>query len=418
MLRSETRERLRALIREIESRPAPVPLPARPIVPQASREDAPPLEGATRRATSAGACTYREVRYPLDEYMVGRQPLASIRRAAAPALATLAPDVDVPRASPEDLLFLDIETTGLGGAGAMAFLVATGRVEGATFVLRQYLAHSPAEEGALLDALLEDARLDQDPILVTYNGRAFDTPFIDGRATMHRRRAGFDSLAHIDVLLPARAFYRGWLQSCRLATIESEILGLTRPSADVDGAEVPAWYFRYLRTGDMRFVQPIASHNLLDVVALAALTGRLAELVSGPPPCGAEALGLARLRGLDDARATSALCVARASLPDGVLRDEASWLLALRLKRAGEHAAALPLWSELAGRASPWRLAALEELAKHLEHRERDLPAAHEAVLRALAVLEPLPPTESNARVRRAFRYRLARLTSKLGRDS
>jgi uncharacterized protein YprB with RNaseH-like and TPR domain len=413
VLRAETRERLRALISDIESRPAPTPRIAAP-----PTEGLPPLEGIARRSTPNGVCSYREVRYLLDEHVVGRQPLASIRRADALALGTLAPDIDLTGASLEDLLFLDIETTGLGGAGAIAFLVATGRVEGATFVLRQYLAHSPAEEGALLDALLEDARLEEDPILVTYNGRAFDAPFIDGRATMHRRRAGFDSLAHVDILVPARAFYRGWLPSCRLATIESEILGLTRPSADVDGAEVPAWYFRYLRTGDMRFVQPIASHNLIDVVALAALTGRLAELVSGPPPCGAEALGLARLRGLDSARVTTALHAARATLPDGPLRGEASWLLAQRLKRGGARDQALDLWRELVEHPGPWRLAAFEEMAKHLEHRARDVRAAHEAVVCALAVLGRLPSTESTERQIRAFRYRLARLTSKLGLDS
>ena len=36
---------------------------------------------------------------------------------------------EVGDAALEDLLFLDIETTGLGGAGAMAFLVAIARVE-------------------------------------------------------------------------------------------------------------------------------------------------------------------------------------------------------------------------------------------------------------------------------------------------
>ncbi|MSP22325.1 MAG: hypothetical protein EXR66_04815 [Dehalococcoidia bacterium] len=146
---------------------------------------------------------------------------------------------------------------------------------GATLRMRQYLAESPAEEGLLLDALLSDIRESiADPVLVTYNGRAFDAPMLDGRATLHRRRAGFASRRHIDMLPPARHLYKGWLPSCRLAEVEAHILGVTRPSADVDGAEVPAWYFRFLRSGDMRFVEPIASHNLLDVLSLAALLGR------------------------------------------------------------------------------------------------------------------------------------------------
>ena len=95
-------------------------------------------------------------------------------------------------ASQPKVLFLDIETTGLGGAGAMVFLVTTGRVEpcpdapGAEtrtdeFVLRQYLAPSPAEEGVLLARLVADCIGAPRPLLVTYNGRGFDWPLIEAR---------------------------------------------------------------------------------------------------------------------------------------------------------------------------------------------------------------------------------------------
>ncbi len=317
------------------------------------------------------------------------------------------------------LLFLDIETTGLGGAGAMVFLVAIGHVEDGVLRMRQYLAESPAEEGALLEALVEDVHASiPSPILVTYNGRTFDAPMLDARATMHRRRFGFDSLPHVDVLPPARTLYRGWLPSCRLLDVESRVLGVTRPSADVDGAEVPAWYFRYLRSGDMRFVEPIASHNLLDVLSLAALTGRIAALVRGAEhPRGTEALGVARL--LASRAPDRAIALLEDAAPgDAPRRADLVWLLASLLKRQGRHEHAVPLWQELADQPGPWSVRALEELAKFCEHRSRDLQLAVDHVDQALTRIATVSsPFEADGRAAAAFRHRRERLTLRLDRE-
>ena len=40
---------------------------------------------------------------------------------------------------PRDFLFVDTETTGLGGAGSMVFLAGVARFEGSLLRLRQYL---------------------------------------------------------------------------------------------------------------------------------------------------------------------------------------------------------------------------------------------------------------------------------------
>ncbi len=422
--RFDVRERLRQLIRQIETRPAPSPAPRGTRAPAASlrstRPTVAPLDGAVRRETASGPMTYREEPFVVDEYLVGTQPLASLRHVGADELRVLSSDLEhsgTDAQALERLLFLDIETTGLGGAGAMVFLVAMAHIEGGTLRMRQYLAETPAEEGALLDALLEDiAASVDDPILVTYNGRTFDAPMLDGRATLHRKRAGFESLPHLDALGPARALYRGWLPSCRLAEVEARILGVTRPSADVDGAEVPAWYFRFLRSGDMRFVEPIASHNLLDVLSLAALTGRLASLLrGGEEPRGAEGLGLGRLLARRDPhRAIAALQQAEATPGTAGDRREVLWLLGRLQKRHGFHEEAVPLWRELAGDPGAWSLRAHEELAKFYEHRAGDLPQAALVVERALRELGGSAVVDE--RSRGAFRHRLERLTSRMNR--
>ena len=392
-LRAQRRERLRALIRGIESQPprsAQDGAAGAGVSPAVSALDA-LLPGIERRETAAGACTYRERRYPLS-HTVGEQPLAELRHARGDALALLAPGEGLDGAHPEELLFLDIETTGLGGAGAIAFLVATGRLERGTFVLRQYLAQSPAEEAALLEALIEDAAVGaRDPALVTYNGRAFDAPMLDGRATMHRRRAGFEALRHVDLLPPARLAYRGLLESCRLAVVEAELIGLRRPHDDVPGAEVPAWYFRYLRDGDARWLLPLMAHNELDVLALGGLLARLAAALAGArEPRGREALAvgrlLARRRRHDAARPH--LRRALRDLPPSAAREEALARLAALYKAAGRRDLAEPLWRELASEAGPRALRSQVELAIYYEHHLRDFARASDAVERALAAVQ------------------------------
>lgn len=420
----DVRQRLRELIREIESRPTSVvrPREVNVPVPEPHTVGPPvaPLAGATRRDTESGRMTYREQSFAIDEYVVGSQPLASLRHIGSDELRVLSSDLEHDGTDTEALgrlLFLDIETTGLGGAGAMVFLVAMAHLDGKALRMRQYLAESPAEEGALLDALLEDISASiADPILVTYNGRSFDAPMLDGRATLHRRRAGFESLPHLDALGPARALYRGWLPSCRLAEVEARVLGVTRPSADVDGAEVPAWYFRFLRSGDMRYVEPIASHNLLDVLSLAALTGRLASLLrGGEEPRGGEGLGLGRLLARrDPERAIAALQRAAEAPTTAGDRREVLWLLGRLHKRQGAHEQSVPLWHELAHGPGSWSLRAHEELAKFYEHRARDLPQAAVLVERALDGLTGRGTADE--RSRQAFRHRLQRLTSRMNR--
>ena len=414
-LQAETRERLRALIREIESRPSP---PPRNIEPAARASIVHPWGGATRREVTSGWLTYREERFDLDTYDVGGQPLTSLRHAGGDVLGFLSRDAEAADAGIEELLFLDIETTGLGGAGAMVFLVGVAHLEGSTLRMRQYLAESPAEEGPLLDALLSDIREAlSDPVLVTYNGRAFDAPMLDGRATLHRRRAGFESLRHIDLLPPARHLYRGWLPSCRLAEVESRVLGVTRPSADVNGAEVPAWYFRFLRSGDMRFVAPIASHNLLDVLSVVALLGRVASFLEGAEhPEAHEALGVGRLLGQRAPdRAMRAYEGAIEDLGETPARLEALWRLSLLHKRNGTFEDAARCWRELVRQPGPWSLRAHEELAKFLEHRVRDLPSAAAVVQGALGRLDAgASHLTSGDRWRWALQHRLDRLTSRL----
>ncbi|MDA0815845.1 MAG: ribonuclease H-like domain-containing protein [Chloroflexi bacterium] len=350
-----------------------------------------------RRETAAGACWVIEERFELA-HEVGWQPLHEIEHLAGDTLSLLAPDEGAEDASLGELVFLDIETTGLGGAGALAFLVAAGRFEGAgdnqAFVLRQYLATSPPEEAAVLRALLDDYEIQSgDAVLVTYNGRTFDAPMLDERATMHRHRAGFDALRHVDLLPPVRTGLRGVLASCRLSMVETEVLRLTRPSHEVAGAEVPAHYFRYLRTQDARWLAPVVEHNALDVVSLAAILARFGALqVGAREPEAVDAIALGRLYAARGGGEQAQRFLERALdlLPVGTSRDDVLLRLADLHRRSGRRDLAVERWAEAAASRNSG-IRPLVEIAKALEHDRRDYSGA-------IAVVEEA--------LRRAERYR------------
>jgi uncharacterized protein YprB with RNaseH-like and TPR domain len=408
-----SRDQLRRLIRRIERRPSPPRAPAGERVPSL-RELLPDF---VVRDTADGSCCYRELRTPLSDH-VGDRSLDALPDVRYETLELLAPHESLRDAAPQEMLFLDIETTGLGGAGAMTFLVGTGLLDGDQFVLRQYLALSPADEGALLDALLEDGRLESEPVLVTYNGRRFDAPALDERATMHRRRAGFDSLRQLDLLHPVRSAYGGLLQSCRLAVVEADVLGLTRHDEDVPGAAVPQWYFQFLRSGDGRHLLPIINHNAQDVVSLGALVARLDTAVRRINLTAFDEIAVARLLShRRDARAVEFLTGALDGLLPSEVRRDVLARLALAHKRSGDRDLAEPHWEELATAGGKGALQAHVELAIYYEHHVRDFTRAAGVVERALAnVHQTVAPWDraGAAAWRSALDHRRSRLQRRL----
>ena len=77
--------------------------------------------------------------------------------------------------TPEKILYLDTETTGLsGGAGTVAFLVGIGYLTTEGFLVHQYLMRDYPEERYLLENLR--GLLTQFDVLCTFNGKSFDLP--------------------------------------------------------------------------------------------------------------------------------------------------------------------------------------------------------------------------------------------------
>jgi len=297
----------------------------------------------------------------------------------------------VERAHPLKWAFLDTETTGLaGGTGTYAFLVGVGAIDAAGFRLRQFFMRDYGEEASLLWRLSE--HLAQFDVLITYNGKAYDQPLLETRYRMARGpRHPFERMQHLDLLFGARRLWKLRLESCRRVDVENQILGVER-QGDLPGEMIPYCYFEYLRTKQAFRLVPIFHHNALDILSLACLTAIVPFAFRQPEDAalrhGADLIGLARWL-LQGGRQEEALrlfrCAVEMGLPDDLL-FKTLWDIGVAEKRLGREDAALAAVTELAGSRNPYRVRALEELAKHHEHRERDYATALEMTRRALAI--------------------------------
>jgi len=324
----------------------------------------------------------------------------------------------------QKLLFVDLETTGLaGGAGTYAFLVGCGWFDGGVFRLRQFFLSEFGAERALLESVAELAA--DAACVITYNGKAFDLPVMETRFVLQRMQTPFAELPHVDMLHPARRLWRDDDVECRLTNLERFLCGHER-EGDVPGFEIPSRYFRYVRTGDARPLEAVLEHNRLDVISLAMLTARAAQLLDSGPQAAAtprEAYGMGRIyeragmtgEALDSFSRAAGIERSefqRFAQADGdTTRAEALRAFAVLCRRFRRYAQAADAWRRLLEmRSCPPALAreASEALAVHHEHRARDLETARTFALRSL-------PFQSTAARQEALRYRLARLDRKIG---
>ena len=145
--------------------------------------------------------------------------------------------------------FLDIETTGLSGYSdhITTAVVYDGRR------IHHYVHGDNLEE---FGRQIRDYRL-----LVSYNGKTFDVPFI-----RHSLGLPMDQ-AHIDLrYVLASLGYRGGLKNCERQ------LGLNRGElTDVDGFFAVLLWQEYKQSGDPRALETLLAYNTLDVLNLVRL---------------------------------------------------------------------------------------------------------------------------------------------------
>ena len=244
---------------------APAPDPARRVV----LEEA--VEGCEVRHAQRGKVYVVTTRVDdLDGAAdMGERFEQCLRRGDSGLCCRLAAICDPAGLAPADMLFLDVESTGLGSSPL--FLIGTMWWERGGFTVTQYLARDYAEEAAALSLFVEACAAR--PLLVTFNGKSFDFPFVRARAAANG--IGFDlAPRQFDLLHESRRAWGQELPDCKLQTLERHVCRRMR-HGDIPGSEIPDAYHAFVRTENAGRMVEILRHNLLDLVTLADLMVRM-----------------------------------------------------------------------------------------------------------------------------------------------
>lgn len=177
---------------------------------------------------------------------------------------------DVP-AGPQDVLFLDIETTGISRANSAVYLIGCACLQPDGWQMTQWFDDTGDDEKMLLSSFL--VFCGKYKYIVNYNGNRFDLPFLRARANFHglqQESSAFLSMESIDLygyIAPYRHLLG--LPDYRQQTVEAFLQ--TGRTEDADGKAMIDAYRKYLHLPSAPMLERITGHNEANVKGLLNL---------------------------------------------------------------------------------------------------------------------------------------------------
>ena len=316
---------------------------------------------------------------------------------------------------------VDTETTGLaGGTGTYPFIIGIGKWIGEQFVVRQYILRDFFEEPAQLAAFASD--LDGPGSILTYNGKTFDLPLLRTRFRINRMEMPFANHVHLDFMHSCRKLYKRHFPNLNLTFLEEKLLGFER-SEDVPRHLIPRIYFDYLQHRDDNVLLPILNHNRDDIVGLYLLAQETLHRVDLALANACQddllllALGHIYYRSGNTQRTLDLLSNVKPQFASDEAINEFYLLRCRAAKKLRDWEIATSIWEQMLkiGRFGHYPHV---ELAKHYEHRLKDLKTALKLTNLALRTMEFERQFISDARYRsltESLRRRQSRLLRKCG---
>jgi uncharacterized protein YprB with RNaseH-like and TPR domain len=166
----------------------------------------------------------------------------------------------------ESIAYFDIETTGFDKHDDIIMLISLGWFkEDGDFHIKQYYAEKKIDEKPLLEAFKKD--IEGYNIWCSYNGKAFDEPFIKNRMAKNNIYGFVPPEEHLDLYRLIRPYYKQLgLNRCNLKSVEKYI-GINRLDK-IDGGKSVELYEKYLCTRSEKIREIIMLHNYEDVLNL------------------------------------------------------------------------------------------------------------------------------------------------------
>ena len=167
-----------------------------------------------------------------------------------------------------EVLFVDIETTGLSGERNRIYMIGCACYEQGGFATTQWFDNTGTDEKSVLSSFLLFASGYK--LLVHYNGTRFDLPFIRKRMDVHSlpdTLTGMRSLDYYQVMKPYRRLLG--LPDYKQQTVEA-YLGTGREE-EASGGDLVRVYQKYLANGGSELLKSLLDHNAADIRGLVLL---------------------------------------------------------------------------------------------------------------------------------------------------
>lgn len=170
--------------------------------------------------------------------------------------------------NPENILFLDIETTGLSPRTSYIYMIGMAAYYNDSWHFAGLMAENPGEEQLILTKFL--SILHEYKTIVHFNGNRFDLPFITERCTANGLSVNFESFTGIDIYKRINP-YRHLLgiANCKQKTLE-KFVGIDREDL-YSGGELINVYKRYMETRDESLYKLLSLHNFEDISGMLSV---------------------------------------------------------------------------------------------------------------------------------------------------
>jgi uncharacterized protein YprB with RNaseH-like and TPR domain len=168
----------------------------------------------------------------------------------------------------KEILFIDIETTGLSPKDSEIYMIGAAYCDGTNWQIRQLFAENPSEEEEVLSAFSDFCR--HYKVLIHYNGDRFDIPFMQNRYEKHKLTCPVSNIRSADLYKRIKPYKKLLgLADCKQKTIET-FLGINRDD-QYGGGELIMAYDDYVTTTDSALLEVLLLHNFEDVKGLMDL---------------------------------------------------------------------------------------------------------------------------------------------------
>lgn len=165
----------------------------------------------------------------------------------------------------EQPLFFDIETTGLSSDISAITLIGCCDIDGN--ITQWFNEDGFSQKQILSDFLTFMKSYD---ILITFNGKTFDLPFLTSKIKEFKLDASFDTYEHLDLYQILKPYKNLWgLKSFRQKNLE-EYLGIKRVDK-LSGKKLIKTYQNFLDKGNVTDKEAVLLHNREDLLGLRSI---------------------------------------------------------------------------------------------------------------------------------------------------